>query len=511
MSGVDIFGTLLFIAIVTLTMYVTYWASKRMKGTEGFYAAGRALSGWQNGFAIAGDYLSAASFLGIAGLVALGGYDGFMYAVGWLMGYIVVLYLVAEPMRNSGKFTMADVVSFRLKQRPVRMMAAIVTIVISTFYMVAQMVGAGAIIQLLVGIPYEVSVGIIGVLMLMYVIFGGMLATSWVQIIKAMLLMFATIIMVAFLGFLFNFNVSSLFGMVADRNGFEFLLPGQLYENPIDLFSLGMALILGTAGLPHILIRFYTVPTAQEARKSVIWAMLLIGVFYLLITFVGYGANVIVGPDKIAESGAGGNMAAPLLALYLGGGPGTIGGEIFMATIAAVSFATIVAVVAGLVIAASGAFAHDIYTNVVKRGKATEKEQFRVARITAIIVGALSIVIGILGKGQNVAYLVALAFAVAASANLPALLLSLYWKRFNTKGALAGMVVGMVAAITLVILGPSVLGENAVFPLANPGIISIPLGFLTSIIVALVTKPDNLDDKFEELDVRTNTGLGAEM
>src|SRR5699024_1079113 len=249
----------------------------------------------------------------------------FMYAVGWLMGYIVVLYLVAEPMRNSGKFTMADVVSFRLKQRPVRMMAAIVTIVISTFYMVAQTVGAGAISQLLVGIPYEVSVGIIGVLMFMYVIFGGMLGTRWVQIIKAMLLMFATIIMVAFLGFLFIFNVSSLFGMVADRNGFEFLLPGQLYENPIDLFSLGMALILGTAGLPHILIRFYTVPTAQEARKSVIWAMLLIGVFYLLITFVGYGANVIVGPDKIAESGAGGNMAAPLLALYLGGGPGTIG------------------------------------------------------------------------------------------------------------------------------------------------------------------------------------------
>lgn len=511
MSGVDFIGLLLFVAIVALTMYITYWASRRMKGTESFYAAGRSLSGWQNGFAIAGDYLSAASFLGIAGLVALGGYDGFMYAVGWLMGYVVVLYLVAEPMRNSGRFTMADVLAFRLRQRPVRMAAATVTIVISTFYMVAQMVGAGAIIQLLVGIPYEVSVGIIGILMLMYVSFGGMIATSWVQIIKAMLLMFATIFLVIFVGFLFNFNISNLFGVVIDRNGLEFLVPGQLYTNPVDLLSLGMALILGTAGLPHILIRFYTVPTAQDARKSVIWAMVLLGIFYICITVVGYGANVIVGPETIAASDPGGNMAAPLLALYLGGGPGTIGGEILMATIAAVSFATIVAVVAGLVIASSGAFAHDIYTNVIKRGQATEKEQFRVARITATVVGALSIVIGILAKGMNVAYLVVLAFAIGASANLPVLLLSLYWRRFNTKGAVAGMIAGMGTAVLLVFIGPNVLGEHAVFPLENPGIISIPVGFLASILVSLWTKPDNLGTKFEELDVRTNTGLGAEV
>ncbi|QQK76859.1 cation acetate symporter [Salicibibacter cibarius] len=510
MGGGDVVGILFFILIVGLTMYITFWASRRMTGTKGFYAAGRSLTGWQNGFAIAGDYLSAASFLGIAGLVALGGYDGFMYAIGWLMGYVVVLYLIAEPMRNSGKFTMADVLAFRLRQKPVRVTAALVTIAISTCYMVAQMVGAGAIIQLLVGIPYEIAVIFIGILMLVYVSFGGMIATSWVQIVKAFLLMFATVFLLVFIAFIYQFNLSSLFGEVAAQNGFEFLMPGQLYTNPIDLLSLGMALILGTAGLPHILIRFYTVPTAQDARKSVIWAMALLGIFYITITIVGYGANVIVGPETIAAADSGGNMAAPLLALYLGGGPGTLGGEIFMAAIAAVSFATIVAVVAGLVIAASGAFAHDIYTNVIKRGHATDKEQFRVARITAIVVGALSIALGILAQGLNVAYLVVLAFAIGASANLPTLIFSLYWKRFNTKGAVAGMAAGLFTAVGLVIIGPNIMGTNALFPLENPGIVSIPVGFLTSFIVAIMTKPDKMEGKFEEMDVRTNTGLGAE-
>jgi cation/acetate symporter len=285
----------------------------------------------------------------------------------------------------------------------------------------------------------------------------------------------------------------------------------MLYKNPIDLVSLGIALILGTAGLPHILIRFYTVPSAQEARKSVIWAMILIGIFYVLITFVGFGASVLVGPDAIRAADKGGNMAAPLLAQYLGGGPGSIGGEMFMAAIAAVSFATIVAVVAGLVIAASGAFAHDIYTNVIKRGQADEKQQFRVARYTALVVGAVSIMIGILAKGQNVAYLVALAFAVAASANLPVIIFSIYWKRFNTTGAVAGMLVGMVSAVLLVMLGPSVMKENAIFPLANPGIISVPLGFLTSVVVTLLSRPESYADKYEELYVKANTGIGAEM
>ncbi|MDY0323865.1 MAG: cation acetate symporter [Candidatus Carbobacillus sp.] len=507
-----IIGIALFFAIILLTMYITYWASRRVKGTSEFYAAGRSLTGAQNGLAIAGDYLSAASFLGIAGLVALNGYDGFMYAVGWLMGYIVVLYLVAEPLRNSGKYTLADVLSYRLKAVPVRTAAAIVTLTISVFYMVAQMVGAGAIIQLLVGIPYEWAVVFIGAMMIIYVVFGGMLATSWVQIIKAVLLMSGTLLIVLLLGMIFSFNPSKLFEAVATGQGAEFLQPGKLYKNPIDLFSLGIALVLGTAGLPHILIRFYTVPTAREARKSVIWAMMIIGIFYLLITFVGFGAMVLVGPDAIRAADKGGNMAAPLLAEYLGGGVGTFGGELFMSAIAAVSFATIVAVVAGLVIAASGAFAHDIYTNVIKKGAVDEKKQFLVARYTALTIGAISIILGILAKGQNVAYLVALAFAVAASANLPVILFSLYWKRFNTAGAVSGMIVGAITAVALVMMGPSVMGKEAIFPLANPGVVSVPVGFLTSWIVTLITPPEKtLEARFEELSVRSQTGIGAEI
>ncbi|VEF48196.1 sodium solute transporter superfamily protein [Bacillus freudenreichii] len=509
--GAHAFGIFLFVAIVGATIYITLWAAKRNKSTADFYTAGRSLTGWQNGLAISGDYLSAASFLGIAGLVALNGYDGFMYAVGWMVGYVIVLYVVAEPLRNSGKFTVADVLASRLKERPIRMMTAIVTLVVTTFYMVAQMVGAGAIINLLVGIPYELAVIIIGALMIIYVMLGGMLATSWVQIIKAVLLMFATLILVLLVALIFKFSISGLFGEVVDKNGREFLSPGVLYKNPIDLLSLGMALILGTAGLPHILIRFYTVPSAQEARKSVIWAMVLIGIFYIMIALVGFAASVLVGSDAIRAADKGGNMAAPLLAQYIGGGAGTIGGEIFMSLISAVSFATIVAVVAGLVIAGSGAFAHDIYTNVIKRGKVDSKKQFMVARNTALVIGALSITLGILAKGMNVAYLVVLAFAVGASANLPVIIFALYWKRFNTAGAIAGMLAGMLSAVLLVFIGPSVMGENAIFPLANPGIISIPLGFITSIVVSLITKPENNTEKYNEMDVKSNTGLGAEL
>ncbi|WP_028987760.1 solute symporter family protein [Thermicanus aegyptius] len=507
----QVFGIILFLIIVGVTLYITYWAAKRNKSTSDFYAAGRSLKGWQNGIAISGDYLSAASFLGIAGLIALNGYDGFMYSVGWLVGYLVVLYVVAEPLRNSGKYTIADVLAYRLKPVPVRTMAAVNTIVISTFYMIAQMVGAGAIIHLLVGIPYEVSVLIIGVLMIVYVVFGGMLATSWVQIIKAVLLMAATILISILVLAYFGFNLSSLFAGVAEKSGEAMLQPGLLYKNPIDLVSLGLALILGTAGMPHILIRFYTVPSAQEARTSVVWAMIIIGAFYIMTTFLGFGAAYFVGKETIVAQDKGGNMAAPLLAQYLAGGPGTVGGELFMATIAAVAFATIVAVVAGLTITASSAFAHDIYTNIIKKGKATELQQFKVARYTAFIVGAVAILIGILGKGQNVAYLVALAFAVAASANLPVILFSVYWKRFNTAGAVTGMLVGLIASVGLVILGPSVMKENALIHLANPGIISIPLGFLASILVTLMTKPETTDEKYEELYVKANTGIGAEL
>ncbi|MGM8213246.1 solute symporter family protein [Virgibacillus sp. W0430] len=509
MTIVDLFGIALFVAIVGLTMYVTYIASKRTKGTSDFYAAGRSLTGMQNGFALAGDYLSAASFLGIAGLVALHGYDGFMYAVGWLMGYVIVLFIVAEPFRNSGKYTLADVLSYRLRQRPVRSAAAVVTLAVTIFYMVAQLVGAGAIIHLLVGLPYELAIVIVGILMIIYVSLGGMLATSWVQIIKAVLLMAAMIVMILFIAVIFKFNLSALFGDVIDKNGVEFLRPGRLYSNPIDLFSLGMALILGTAGLPHVLVRFYTVPTAQAARKSVIWAMGLIGVFYIMISMIGYAAASLVGGEAISAVDGGGNMAAPLLAEYLGGGAGTIGGEMFMAAISAVAFATIVAVVAGLVITGAGAFAHDIYTNVIKKGEVDSKQQFKVARLTSLVIGVLSVVFGILAKDLNVAYLVVLAFCVGASANLPTIIFSLYWRRFNTTGAVASMLIGTIASVGLVVIGPNVMGDNAIFPLANPGIISIPAGFLSAIIFTIFSKPEK-QEAYAEMTVRANTGISAE-
>lgn len=512
MDIAKIFGLLLFGAIIVLTMYVTYLASKKTSGTGDFYAAGRSLTGFQNGLAIAGDYLSAASFLGIAGLVALYGYDGFMYSIGWLMGYVIVLYIIAEPFRNSGNFTVADVISYRLNQRPVRTAAAVVTMAITMFYMISQLVGAGAIINLLIGIPYELSLIIVGVLMMIYVSLGGMLATSWVQIIKAVLLMGAMAVMLIFIAVVFNFNLSTLFGDLSDITvgGNQFLHPGNLYTDPIDLLSLGLTLILGTAGLSHLLVRFFTVPTAQAARSSVVWGMIIIGTFYFVIAVIGFASAALVGEEAINAAGGGGNMAAPLLAQVLGGGAGTIGGEIFMAGISAVAFATIVAVVAGLVITGAGVFAHDIYTNVIMRGKVDSKKQFRVARITSIVIGVSSIILGILAKDFNVAQLVTYAFAVGASANLPVIIFSIYWKRFNTPGAVGAMLSGTAITVLLILIGPEIMGDAAIFPLTNPGIVSIPAGFAIAVIVSLLTKPDNKDDMFAEMSVRSHTGIGAE-
>lgn len=510
MGTAKLFGIGLFGVIIALTMYVTYLASKRTTGTSDFYAAGRSLTGFQNGLAIAGDYLSAASFLGIAGLVALYGYDGFMYSIGWLMGYVIVLFIVAEPFRNSGNFTVADVISYRLKQRPVRTAAAMVTMTITMFYMISQLVGAGAIIHLLVGIPYEISLIIVGVLMMIYVTLGGMLATSWVQIIKAVLLMGAMLIMLLFIAVIFKFNLSGLFGTVINNNGMEFLTPGKLYKNPIDLLSLGITLILGTAGLSHLLVRFFTVPTAQTARTSVVWGMIIIGSFYFIIAIIGFASSALVGEEAIQAAGGGGNMAAPLLGQVLGGGAGTLGGEIFMAGISAVAFATIVAVVAGLVITGAGVFAHDIYTNVIKRGVVDQKKQFLVARITAFVIGVFSIILGILAKNFNVAQLVTYAFAVAASSNLPVIIFSIYWKRFNTPAAVATMLTGTIVTVILILLSPNIMGEAAIFPLTNPGIISIPLGFIVAVVVSIFTKADENDALFAEMSVRSHTGLGAE-
>lgn len=525
---------LLFLIFIVITLAITYWAAKQSSGASAFFAANRRITGWQNGVAVAGDYMSAASFLGIAGIIAYQGYDGFMFSVGWLVAYLTVLLIVAEPLRNAGKYTMADVLAYRLSPRPVRAMASLSTLTVSTFYMIAQMVGAGALVTLLLkdsGISYQTAVIGVGLLMIIYVVFGGMLATTWVQIIKAILLMGGTVLLSGMVLAHYGFSFGDFFDAISqvtyhEKEGIEvtkdFLTPGLRYRPPygaLDLISLGLALIFGTAGLPHILVRFYTVPDAKTARVSVVWAMVLIGSFYIMTTFLGFGAATIVGRDFINRNG-GTNMSAPLLAQALGG-------EIFFAFVSAIAFATILAVVAGLTISASTSFAHDFYTNVLHHGKERRSgEEVRVARITAFVVGAVSILIAILlGPNANVAFLVALAFAVAASANLPVIVLSLFWKRFNTTGAVIGLATGLIASIGLIFLSPSIMTidpptvtgaarhliqADPLFPLENPGILSIPLGFLGAVIGTLMSREPQAEAKFAELLVRANTGIGAE-
>ncbi|MEO8466646.1 MAG: cation acetate symporter [Gammaproteobacteria bacterium] len=509
----------MFLGFIAITLWITWWAARRNTGSSAYFAAGRSLKAWQNGIAVAGDYMSAASFLGIAGIIAFQGYDGFLYSVGWLVAYLTVLLLVAEPLRNAGKYTMADVLAYRLSPRPVRAMGALSTLTVSTFYMIAQMVGAGALVSLLLkdaGLSYETAVIGIGVLMIVYVVFGGMLATTWVQIVKAILLMAGTLLLSVLVLRHFNYDLGAFFDAVGhvtytDAQGNnvtqDFMTPGLRYKPPygaLDLISLGMALILGTAGLPHILVRFYTVPDAQTARKSVVWAMGIIGTFYILTTFLGFGAATIVGRDFISGHG-GTNMSAPLLAQALAG-------DLFFAFISAIAFATILAVVAGLTISASTSFAHDFWTNVLHHGRERRKgEEVRVARVTAFFVGAISIGIAIvLGPNANVAFLVALAFAVAASANLPVIVLSLFWRRFNTAGAVCGLAAGLISSLALIVLSPSIMKAQALFPLENPGIVSIPLGFLGAVLGTLLTREPEAERKFTELSVRANTGLGAE-
>jgi cation/acetate symporter len=522
----------MFLTFIAVTLGITYWASKRSAGSSAYFAAGRQIKGWQNGVAVAGDYMSAASFLGIAGLIAFYGYDGFMYSVGWLVAYLTVLLVVAEPLRNAGKYTMADVLAYRLKARPVRAMASLSTLTVSTFYMIAQMVGAGALVKLLLAghVSYNLAVIGVGILMIVYVVFGGMLATTWVQIIKAILLMGGTLLLSILVMAHFGFSLGSFFDAIGhvtyhDAKGQEvvkdFLTPGLRYKPPygaLDLISLGVALIFGTAGLPHILVRFYTVPDAKTARHSVVWAMVLIGSFYIMTTFLGFGAATIVGQDFIKTHG-GTNMSAPLLAQALAG-------DVFFAFVSAIAFATILAVVAGLTISASTSFAHDFWTNVIHRG--TERapgEEVKVARVAAFVVGFIAMGIAILlGPTANVAFLVALAFAVAASANLPVIVLSIYWRRFNTTGAVAGLAIGLLSSLFLIIISPSFMAvdpptltvgrhlfqQKAWFPLENPAILSVPLGFLGAILGTLLTKEPSAEVKFNELLVRSNTGLGAE-
>ncbi len=519
----------IFAAFVVITLVIVIRASRSNTNATEFFTAGHAFTGPQNGIAIAGDYLSAASFLGIAGAIAVYGYDGFLYSIGFLVAWLVALLLVAELLRNTGKFTMADVLSFRLKQRPVRLAAAISTLTVSLFYLLAQMAGAGGLVALLLDIhgraAQSVVIAIVGVLMIVYVLIGGMKGTTWVQIIKAILLISGAALMTIMVLAKFGLNFSDILGSaqemvskattkgVASR---DVLAPGAKYgtstTSKVDLLSLGLALVLGTAGLPHVLMRFYTVPTAKEARRSVVWAIGLIGAFYLFTLTLGYGAAALVGPDTILKAPGKENSAAPLLAFQLGG-------VILLGIISAVAFATILAVVAGLTITASASFAHDIYASVIKNHRVTEDEQVRVSRIAAVVLGIAAIGLGILANGQNVAFLVALAFAVAASANLPTILYSLYWRRFNTRGALWSMYGGLISCIVLIVFSPAVSGTKTsmlpgedfhFFPLSNPGIVSIPLAFLLGIIGTLTSRDTGDPELNAEMEVRSLTGVGAE-
>jgi cation/acetate symporter len=536
----------LFSIFVVITLGITLWASRQTRNATDFYAGGRSFSGFQNGMAIGGDYMSAASFLGIAGIIALNGYDGFLYSIGFLVAWLVALLLVAELLRNSGKYTMADVLAFRMRQPPVRTAASVSTVTVSIFYLLAQMVGAGALVALLLGIsPGSKFLGMdantakiatiifIGALMIIYVTVGGMKGTTYVQIVKAFMLMIGAALMTVLVLWHYKFNLSSLLGDAAQKSGKgeSFLEPGLVYGrevagdamqtlyNKLDLLSLGIALVLGTAGLPHILIRFYTVPSARTARRSVLWAIGIIGTFYLFTLALGFGAAALVGGDAIRTQNAAGNTAAPQLADALGREffGGDLGGVAFLAVIAAVAFATILAVVAGLTLASSSSIAHDFYANVVRKGQATERQEVNVTRISALAIGAVSIVLGVLARDLNVAFLVALAFAVAASGNLPAILYSLFWKRFNTTGAVAAIYGGLISAVGLVFFSPVVSGTPTAmfknqdwqwFPLSNPGIISIPVGFLCGWIGTLLSKEYNAQ-KYAELEVRSLTGAGA--
>jgi cation/acetate symporter len=497
-----------FLLIVALTLAVTYWASRRTRSTSDFYAANRSVSPLQNGLALAGDYMSAASFLGITGLVALRGYDGMIYATGWLVGWPALMFLIAEPLRNLGKFTFADVVAFRLRQVPVRIAAAFGGILTLLFYVLAQMVGAGNLITLMFGLPYEWAVLSVGAVMLAYVLFGGMIATTWVQIIKAILLLFGvTMLTVLVLG-RFHFSPGALYSAVAARYGQAALEPGGLVTDPVDAISLGLALMFGLLGLPHILMRFYTVADARAARTSVLYATGFIGYFYLIIPIVGFGASALVGREVIRRVDAGGNMAAPLIAELLGGTP-------FLGFIAAVAFATILAVVAGLTLAGASALSHDIFTHAVRRGRASEEEQIRVARIATVAFGASAVVLGILFKGQNVAFMVGLAFAVAASANFPALLLSIVWQRFNTAGAVCSILTGAVLSVVLIVLSPTIWVDllhhgRAIFPLRNPAIVSMPAAFLVGVIASILTREPEAEARFQDEKLRTYLGVGAE-
>lgn len=571
----------MFMAIIFITGMIVVRAAKSTRTTADYYAAGGGISGLQNGWAIAGDYLSAATFLGIAGITSMFGADGFMYAVGPFFSFVTILLVIAEPCRNAGKYTLGDILSLRSSSKVVRGTAALSAVVVSTFYLLGQMVGAGKLMQLLLGIPYNVSVFGVGVLMILYVTFGGMKATTWVQIIKAFLLMMSGLTITVLLLWKFGFNLLAFYDAVASstavqdhvrgllkhaapENGFDygqrFLEPGLILKDPLDQISLGMAFALGAAGLPHIMMRFFTVPNAQAARQSVVIAMVLIGAFMIMVTMIGFGAALFITPQQITAVDKGGNMAAPMMAQYLGGGAGSLGGDLFLAFVCAVAFSTIIAVVSGLILAVSAAVAHDFYVNVLKDGKTDQGRQLKIARISAFVIGAIAIVLGIACEKQNIAHLVVLAFAVVASSNFPVVLFALFWKRFNAGGIVTGLSVGALFAIGVVLVSPtmtypkkiaadakkvvdlleqkqaagvvlagkdlkalekarvdyarnrdgkSLVGLDApLFPLKNPAILSVPVGFLAAIAGTFLFGSRREEEMFDELYIRQNTGYG---
>ncbi|WP_373060900.1 sodium:solute symporter family transporter [Gemmatimonas sp.] len=493
-----------FAVFIAITLGITYWAARRTKTPDHFYAAGRSVTAGQNGFALAGDYMSAASFLGIAGLVSTSGFDGLIYSTGWLVGWPVVLFLIAEPLRNLGRYTFADVVASRLDPMPVRISATIGTLATIAFYLIAQMVGAGSLIRLLFGIPYETAVVIVGCAMMAYVLFGGMLATTWVQIVKAVLLLGGAATLAIMVLAKFGFDPRALFAAAAAKYGSGVLAPGKLVSNPLDAISLGMALMFGTAGLPHILMRFYTVPDARTARRSVFIATGLIGLFYLMTFILGFGAMVLVTPEAIKAIDAGGNMAAPMLAELLGG-------RAFFGFIAAVAFATILAVVAGLALSGAAAISHDIWASVIRKGHPKPGEEIKVARIATVVLALVAMALGIAFKGQNVAFMVGLAFAIAASANFPALVLSVFWRRTTTAGAASSMIVGATSTLVLIALSPAVQIDllhhaTAIFPLKNPALVTIPLSFATGIVVSLLRRDPASEARHEAIETRLLLG-----
>ena len=503
----------LFIGIIALTLLITYFSSKKTKSTSDFYTAGGGLTATQNGLAVAGDFMSAASFLGITGAISLIGFDGFYMSIGNLLGFLFLLYIVAEPMRNLGKYTLADMITARFKSNKVRGIAAANTLVISIFYMIAQLVGGGGLISLMLGIDYWLAVVIVGILMTIYVIFGGMTATSWVQITKAVLLLGGSFVLTFMVFSKFDFSIINMFQQIktASPFGAELGNPGNKYTNGLDMLSLNMALVFGVAGLPHLLIRFFTVKDAVTARKSVVYSTWFIGAFFLMVVFLGFGATVYVGWDNIVAANPAGNMAAPMLAL-------AAGGDFIFAFISAVAFATILAVVSALVLTSASAFAHDIYGQIIKKGNITEKKQMIVARISSVSVAIVSILLALVCQKLNVAFLSVLALGIAASANLPVILCTIYWKRFNATGAITGMLVGLISSVVLVLLSPNVwnpepgvaiLTGNPIFPLANPTIFTVPLGFLGVYLgTVFSSKKRTSTGNFEEVVFKSNTGYG---